>query len=245
MIPLPQGASSCDVRGLAAIYLPPMCPLPALRAWLSVVVENRFDALVTVVPATEAPKVEITSAVDRLMLAIDPKLVSARGPILSGEAQVCCDPFLFRIADTMRCGFRVHVVPPAKYLESLVAPVATHLRKHYTQASRSGLSPRRLQLALDYIDANLADPPSLAAVAAAAHMSPFHFSRMFRRSTGLPPHDYITNSRMKRARELLSGTDLLLADIAERIGYRTQAHFTQAFHERVGTTPARFRDGAG
>jgi len=72
-------------------------------------------------------------------------------------------------------------------------------------------------------------------------MSPFHFARMFKLATGLAPHAYITRQRMGRARDLLATTDLPLLEVAARVGYQTQAHFTGVFHRYVGTTPRVYR----
>jgi AraC family transcriptional regulator len=72
-------------------------------------------------------------------------------------------------------------------------------------------------------------------------LSQFHFARMFRRSVGRPPHGYLTDLRMERAKQLLRETDLPLAQVAARVGYQTQAHFTGVFHREVGTTPRTYR----
>jgi AraC-like DNA-binding protein len=78
-------------------------------------------------------------------------------------------------------------------------------------------------------------------LADAVHMSPYHFARMFKQSTGHPPHLYITWQRMDRAKQLLAQSSLPLAEVATRVGYQTQAHFTGVFHRRVGTTPRAYR----
>jgi AraC-like DNA-binding protein len=72
-------------------------------------------------------------------------------------------------------------------------------------------------------------------------LSQFHFARMFRRSVGRPPHGYLTDLRMERAKRLLRESDLPLARIASLVGYQTQAHFTGVFHREVGMTPGSYR----
>ncbi len=106
---------------------------------------------------------------------------------------------------------------------------------------RKGLSQMRLARALALIDERLADPLAVNEIATAVHLSPFHFARMFRRSTDQSPHEYITRRRLERAKELLATSDLSMLDIARTVGYRTQAHFTRVFHEGTGTTPRRYR----
>ena len=106
---------------------------------------------------------------------------------------------------------------------------------------RSGLAPHRLQRVLACIEARLAEPIQVRELADEIHMSPFHFARMFKLSTGHAPHAYITRQRMDRARALLATTQLPLLEVAARVGYQTQAHFTGVFHRYVGTTPRVYR----
>jgi len=106
---------------------------------------------------------------------------------------------------------------------------------------RSGLAPHRLQRVLACIETRLAEPIQVRELADEIHMSPFHFARMFKLSTGHAPHAYITRQRMDRAKSLLATTQLPLLEVAARVGYQTQAHFTGVFHRYVGTTPRVYR----
>ncbi len=109
---------------------------------------------------------------------------------------------------------------------------------------RGGLAPHKLQRVLGYIQDKLAEPVGVRELASQVHMSPFHFARRFKQAVGTPPHAYITQVRMERAKRLLAGTNLPLMEVATRVGYRTQAHFTGVFHRYVGTTPRTFRVSA-
>ena len=106
---------------------------------------------------------------------------------------------------------------------------------------RGGLAPHKLQKVLSYIDERLAEPVGVRDLASQVHMSPFHFARRFKQAVGTPPHAYITHVRIERAKRLLAGTNLPLIEVATRVGYRTQAHFTGVFHRYVGTTPRAYR----
>ena len=108
-------------------------------------------------------------------------------------------------------------------------------------AVRGGLAPHKLQKVLGYIDEKLAEPVGVRELASQVHMSPFHFARRFKQAVGTPPHAYITHVRIERAKRLLSGSNLPLIEVATRVGYRTQAHFTGVFHRYVGTTPRAYR----
>jgi AraC family transcriptional regulator len=122
------------------------------------------------------------------------------------------------------------------------APAAAGARTDPESARpRSGLAPHRLQRVLACVESRLAEPIQVKELADEIHMSPFHFARMFKLSTGHAPHAYITRQRMDRARSLLATTQLPLQEVAARVGYQTQAHFTGVFHRYVGTTPRVYR----
>jgi len=72
-------------------------------------------------------------------------------------------------------------------------------------------------------------------------MSPFHFSRMFKRATGYSPHHYLTLQRIEKAKLLLAASDLPIVAVASAVGYLTQAHFTSSFGRHVGMTPKAYR----
>jgi AraC-like DNA-binding protein len=105
----------------------------------------------------------------------------------------------------------------------------------------SGLSKWRLKRATEYMDANLAEPVSLADIAAAAGLSRMHFAAQFRMATGLRPHEYLLQRRIERARELLLHSLLPLVEIALDVGFKTQAHFTTVFARLVNETPNAWR----
>ena len=104
-----------------------------------------------------------------------------------------------------------------------------------------GLGRARLVRVLEYLHEHVDERVSVRDLAATVNMSPFHFARMFKESVGVPPHVYLTRIRIERARQFLARSNLPLAQIATRIGYQTQAHFTSVFRKHSGTTPAAYR----
>ena len=108
----------------------------------------------------------------------------------------------------------------------------------------AGLKPDRLARVLERIEHGLHEPLQIAQLAEAACLSPFHFARMFKHSTGKSPHAYVTEKRMAHAKALLATTDLSIAEVSRRTGYRTQAHFTGVFRQHTGVTPRRFRESS-
>jgi AraC family transcriptional regulator len=81
----------------------------------------------------------------------------------------------------------------------------------------------------------------LEELAAAAHLSPFHFARLFKKLTGATPHNYLAALRAARAQALLSETDLSVTEIGARVGYGSSSHFAKAFRQATGISPRDFR----
>jgi len=88
--------------------------------------------------------------------------------------------------------------------------------------------------------ANLADDVSLTALADQAHISPFHFARLFRRTVGLPPHQFVVRLRVHRAISLLQRGRVPLAEVAIACGFHDQPHLIHAFRTVTGTTPTQY-----
>jgi AraC family transcriptional regulator len=103
------------------------------------------------------------------------------------------------------------------------------------------LSRERLKRVVDYVEAHLDNALSLSDLAAVACLSPYHFSRCFKRSMGVAPHRYIMERRIERARTLLLHSDMPLTDIAAVVGFDSQAYFTSCFSREAGVSPGRLR----
>jgi len=134
-------------------------------------------------------------------------------------------------------------------IRALVEQVVVHLlRRHSTtrrsdelELSRVGLVDRRIRRSVELMHAQLDQDLSLKSLAAASHLSPFHFSRLFKKLTGVTPHNYLAAVRAARAQSLLATTDMSITEIGTRVGYLSASHFTKAFRFSTGTTPREFR----
>ena len=100
---------------------------------------------------------------------------------------------------------------------------------------------RHLLRAKDLIDRRYRDRHDVATLAEAAHLSPAHFSREFRRAFGEPPHQYLLTRRMERAAALLRNTDHSVADICLTVGLRSVGSFTTSFGRTFGLSPTAYR----
>jgi AraC family transcriptional regulator len=132
--------------------------------------------------------------------------------------------------------------------ESLATILSVHLIRHITgrhqlPSSAGGVLPqRKLQRVIEYIMENLEGSPTLEQMASIAHLSPYHFARQFKAATGLSPHQYVIARRVERARHLLQADDeVCLAQVALRVGFYDQSHFSSHFKRIVGVTPRQFQ----
>jgi AraC-like DNA-binding protein len=100
---------------------------------------------------------------------------------------------------------------------------------------------RHLLRAKDLIDARYREPLEVPALARAAHLSPAHFSREFRRTFGETPHQYLLTRRLERAAALLRTTDRSVADICLAVGLTSVGSFTTSFGRAFGISPTVYR----
>jgi len=100
---------------------------------------------------------------------------------------------------------------------------------------------RHLLRAKDLIDARYREPLDVPALAGAAHMSPAHFSREFRKAFGETPHQYLLTRRLERAAALLRSTDRSVAEICFLVGLRSVGSFTSSFGRAYGCSPTAYR----
>lgn len=141
-------------------------------------------------------------------------------------------------ADINRVGNRL-------FAESASTMLAIHLIRKYSLQKLVGDDSRRLpkyklQVAIDYIQAHLSEDISLEALAQEVGMSMHHFSRLFKRSLGYSPYQYVLKCRIEQAKMLLLQRQLNIADVAFTVGFSSQSHFTQHFKRFVGATPKQF-----
>ncbi len=134
------------------------------------------------------------------------------------------------------------------YAESTSILIAIHLLKHYSTAKMAvhyhldGLPKSKLHQVIEYIDENLERDLSLTELAAIAGLSPNYFANTFKRLTGVPPHQYVTNCRIERAKALLAEDKLPITEICHRIGFQSHSHFSTVFRRLIGATPKAYRE---
>lgn len=104
--------------------------------------------------------------------------------------------------------------------------------------------PRRTAAVRSYVTGHLAEPMTLAELAAVAGLSPWHFLRVFKAETGSTPMRFVARLRLEAAQHLLRTTARSVTDIAYACGFSSPGHLTAAFGRELHTTPTRYRTGA-
>ncbi|KEX92586.1 AraC family transcriptional regulator [Pseudomonas putida] len=136
--------------------------------------------------------------------------------------------------------------PSLLLVHSLAQALTVHLIRRYLDLHSAprrsnALQAYKLRRVIDAMNEHLADEFRLAHLADIAELSEYHFSRMFKRATGLAPSQYFIRLRMSRARHLLLETDRSIIDVGLEVGYSSPSHFSQVFRREVGVTPSAFR----
>lgn len=107
--------------------------------------------------------------------------------------------------------------------------------------AKGGLAPWAERRSLELLQARLSEDISLDELAAEARLSPFHFARMFKQSTGVPPRVYLTRLRMEKACELLERTELPITEIAHEVGYSSNQVLARVFIKHRHMSPSDYR----
>ncbi len=157
------------------------------------------------------------------------------------------DPLIQQIGLALKAELKSEELGSRLYVESLVTALCIHLIRHYSASKQkistySGGLQHKLRWAIEYINENLEQDLTLSELAATVGMSPYHFARAFKQLTSLPPHQYLIQRRLEQAKRLLAETDLAIAEIAYRVGFANQSHFTTLFRKHTAVTPKAYRN---
>lgn len=157
------------------------------------------------------------------------------------------DPQIERIGLLLLCELEHKEIGASVYVESLANELAVHLLRRYSTAApaampcANALPGYKLRRVLEYMNENFGRDLTLSEIARTVGMSPCHFAHVFKQTTGLSPHKYLIARRVACAELLLRETDLPITEVAHRVGYSNQSHFSTLFHRAAMMTPKTFR----
>jgi AraC family transcriptional regulator len=186
-----------------------------------------------------------------LFLALDPVFVSriAQGLELDSEGiglierRRSTDPTLHHIAMALRAGVQSGDGLDRMYGEGLSTALASHLLREYGAAvqkpkiQNGGLPREKLVRAVEYIQDQLGTELTVSGIAQAVYMSPYHFTKLFKESTGQSPHQYVVEARVRKAKELLTTGRFTISEVAHHVGFADQSHLTRHFKRVFGLPP--------
>jgi len=218
----------------------------AQRSWSGIGwVESEAGDVITVNPGEMHDGAPVVGARGWRMLYLDPALV-ARELVEEGEDQpeiarpALRDPVLAGLFARLFVGATGAVPEPLALEEDLLRMLAHLLRRHGTRLRSVPRASPAVAMARQHLDEVPEVPTTLAELAALSGVSRFQFLRGFARETGITPHAYLLQRRVRLARQLLIA-GRALAEAALEAGFADQSHMTRAFRRQFGVTPARYR----
>jgi AraC family transcriptional regulator len=209
--------------------------------------------MIAVIPPGQVCRVSCDHAADTLLLQLAADFFNAQVRAALGTPPprvvaryAAFDPFIREVGDALLERMQQAQPPSSAYVEPLAGVIAVHLARHYGSAAAAdtppvGLAQHKLKRVRAFIAQHIAEVLHVDQLAAQAELSPFHFARMFKLTTGQTPHLYVLMQRVERAKALLCDSETALIDIAAHTGFRTQGHFTGVFRRYTGQTPRAFR----
>jgi AraC family transcriptional regulator len=169
--------------------------------------------------------------VNRDRIELIPQFATIQDPLIQG--------ILFTLKQELIAqGINTHL-----FVDQLKVTLVAHLlRKYAVQKAQiatyaDGLPWHKLNQVLDYIEAHLDCSLKLEELAQEVGMSQFYFSRLFKQSLGMTPHQYVIQQRVERAKQLLRKGELSLVEISLECGFANQGHLNRHFKRLTGTTP--------
>jgi AraC family transcriptional regulator len=157
------------------------------------------------------------------------------------------DLLIYQIGLALKSSLDVDGIGSRFYADSMATALAAHLLRHYSTRSQhlreyeDGLSKQKLKQAVEYIQAHLGEDLSLSEIAKELGMSQYYFCRLFKKSTGVSPHQYLMKKRVAQAKHLLKQPERTVTSVALECGFANQSHFAKCFHQCTGMNPREFR----
>jgi AraC family transcriptional regulator len=133
------------------------------------------------------------------------------------------------------------------FIDHVTSAVVAHIAQVFggielnKKLPRGGLAVWQERRVKEFIDAHLDGEVSVMQLARTCGLSSHHFSRAFRRSTGMAPHQWLLQRRVDKAKQLLRSAKLPLSEVAAVCGFAHQSHFTRVFSQSVGVSPGRWQ----
>lgn len=214
----------------------------------------RLQGQYCVSPANASTRWTMSAPATSLLLRLTPDLVdetaqamgSGGGRIELAPAAHLRDAQIERIGWMMQAEDRDHYPSGRLFVDALADALAARLLALHRFAAAPAAAARalpawRLRRVVDYIEAHLDADLGLAELAAVAGFSVSHFKPLFKRATGLPPHRFVLERRVERARQRVLEGDAGLSQIALETGFADASHMARCMRRAIGVGPTALR----
>jgi AraC family transcriptional regulator len=209
----------------------------------------------SIVPAGQQFSANWKDELEDLAIHLDPDFIARQASELVQTDNVdliaACeisDPLVHQIGRSLAAEVDAGAPAGSIYAESLVNTLVAHLLRHHSSAGErfqhylGGLPKHKLRRVTEFIEENLDRDLTLLEIAEIADLSPFHFARSFKQSTGSTPIQFLMRRRVDLARQLLVESELPIVEIGLRAGFKNQSHFTTLFRKLTAMTPKAYRN---
>ena len=198
-------------------------------------------AWLRITETTEAVEVYPDAELLRALAGEDPELAPAAG---TGDGTILAICSILKQAHT--AGLALSDIAASTLAHRLAAHLLTHYSDDRYRLERpSGhLDRKTVDQVTEYVDAELSGTLTLDQLGRAVSLSPFHFARAFKATTGLSPHQFVMARRMHRATLLLTGTAMPVPQVAATVGLANVSYFRRLFRRTMGVLPGELRDTA-
>ena len=199
------------------------------------------------------PRVRVDREVSLLELFLSPEMAlegigGINNPKIKLRSRLRLrDPLIQQMALALKTELETAQQDSKRYADSMATALGVHLLSRYgvkqsvVKEYKGGLTPSQLRTVIEYIQTHLDRELNLSSLANLIHISPHYFASLFKQSTGLSPHKYITQCRLEKAKQLLK-RDIAISFICQEVGFKNQSHFTRLFRQHFKITPKAYRD---
>lgn len=184
----------------------------------------------------------------RLLAAIADELGSHPSQLRITNRFQARDPQIEYIGWALKAEMESDFPSGSLFTDALATALAARIVRNHSSLARPYRAPtaaipgRKLKIVLSYIEDNLGRDLSLGEIAAQAGLSTSHFKTLFRKSVGMPPHQYLIRRRVERAAAQLRKSTVPIGDIALENGFCHQSHLAMHIRRILGVTPQEVRD---
>lgn len=157
------------------------------------------------------------------------------------------DVLIHQMGLALKSSLEIDGIGSRFYADSMAIALSAHLLRYYSTRNHEfreyedGLSKQKLKQVIEYIQAHLGENLSLNDIANELGMSQYYFCHLFKRSTGMSPHQFLIRQRVEQAKHLLRQSERTVTAIALDCGFANQSHFARYFRKYTGMNPNQFR----